>query len=467
MRRIGVWMTMAIVLVCCNQIADDDLPLKVDEERLGLKALVVTGDAVYVTPSGDATGVTDADNIETALLYVSQTGGMVCLTDGDKSTVDHYYTSRNIVVPGFQGTLCGEGKYNSIIHAGRQSAEIGFEGATSEWWSLTGGNPFLATVLQFDNAVGDVVLNNFTILIEDEQPTDIMPDYYGNPSTYISTFIEILGGEHDTYIENVCLRGLQTNAFGNIAGMNVSWGIHVMLGSPVADINESGKLFVKNVEAENLGDAACLFMRFAPGSLISIDKLQAINVGQGITGMNVLNSQATVRNTHVKIHSAGLPGMFFFNIPSGLHVFDNTIETPRYWGIFLHNLVNNAGIEDNTFMNLNQNLCFGGILVLGQNNFIHHNDFKNSSLSGWSIDAGAIYLSSSSSGNMIHEMKFPQLLTLKLCEMIMDMTDNGETPGYDGANEIHNYVACENANRRDLMLNAKQMISAAALGQME
>ncbi len=467
MRRIGIGMIMAMVLVCCNQIADDDLPLNMEEERMGLKAMVIAGDMVYVSPSGDATGVVDADNIEAALLYVRSSGGVVFLTDGDDLTIDHYYTSRNIVVPEFEGTLCGEGKNKSIIHAGRQSEEIGFKGAISAWWSLTSGNPYLATVLQFDNATGDVVLKNFSILIEDEQPTDVMPDYYGNPSTYISTFIEVLGGEHDTYVENVCLKGLKTTEFGNIAGMNVSWGIHVMLGSPVEDVNEVGRFFLKNVEAENLGDAACLFMRFASGSVISVDKLQAINVGQGITGMNVLDSQTTVKNTHVKIHSAGLPGMFFFNIPSGLNVIDNTIKTPWYWGIFLHNQVNHAGIENNTFQDLTQNFCYGGILVLGENNFIQHNDFKNSLLEGWSLGGGAVYLTGGSSGNMIHEMKFPKLSAIKLCEMIMDMTDNSETPEYDGANEIHNYVACENANRRDLILAEKQMVSAAARRQMK
>ena len=32
--------------------------------------------------------------------------------------------------------------------------------------------------------------------------------------------------------------------------------------------------------------------------------------------------------------------------------------------------------------------------------------------------------------------------------MVWDFTDNLSTPAYDGQNEIHNYIACENLAKR-------------------
>ncbi len=140
--------------------------------------------------------------------------------------VDHYHTSRNIVTTGFSGVLRGESMDNAIIHAARKSATDGdgFAPAFSPWWWSQGSAiRELATVLQFDNASGSVTITDLTVETKDDQPTDLTIDYYGNPATYITTLIEILGGEHDTRIENVRVEGKETGAAGNLRPKYGPW----------------------------------------------------------------------------------------------------------------------------------------------------------------------------------------------------------------------------------------------------
>ncbi|WP_430816622.1 hypothetical protein [Carboxylicivirga sp. RSCT41] len=457
MGKVYLIAVLAFVMLACEKVVDEKSDLNTETTNSVLRSVVVSGDNVYIAPSGDYSGITDADNIEQGLNFVKASGGTIFLTDGNDASVDHYYTSRNIVVSEFYGCLRGEDKNNTTLHAGRQSGGVGFEVALSPWWSLTGGNPYLATVLQFDNSIGDVVVKDLTIKVEDDQPTDIIPDYYGNDASHISTFIEILGGEHDTYIENVCLLGKVTSAYGNANGMNVNWGVHVMLGSPVIELNESGKLFVKNLKVENIGDAALMFMRFDEGSSIMVDQLAAINVKQGITALNIFNSDIKVVNSYVKCQSNGFPGMFFHTIPTGLSITDNRIENSTYWGVILHNNVNSAEVRNNTFIDLTKYFNFGAILVRGSDNMIVQNDYKQSKLSGIGLNGGAVILSAVSSNNYVHEMKFTPTQGLTLCDMIFDGTDNALTAYYDGLNEIHNYEACENMAKRHFKMEEIQL----------
>ena len=68
---------------------------------------------IEVAPSGDKTGVTDADNIEAALM-ANPAGGTVELTAG------FFYVSRSISIEGFNGTLRGAGKNETVIEAVRR-----------------------------------------------------------------------------------------------------------------------------------------------------------------------------------------------------------------------------------------------------------------------------------------------------------------------------------------------------------
>ena len=172
-------------------------------------------------------GVTDADNIQAALIAVKADGGTVHLNEVT------YYVSRNIFVDGFWGTLEGESMDNTIIEAVRQSANFGFVPAESTYWPYWTGLLVVPTVLQFDYSAGDVTIKDLSIQVTNGNPADpyIHPWAGSNPTTAISTLIEILGGDHNNVIENIRLKG----DAGDTRGKNVALGIHVMLGESPGD----------------------------------------------------------------------------------------------------------------------------------------------------------------------------------------------------------------------------------------
>jgi len=423
-------------------------------------------DYIIVAPSTDISGVTDANNIEAALNEAKVFGGTVYLTDGDESTVDHYYTSRNIVVEGFDGTLKGEDRDNTIINAGRKSKTVGFKGAHSPY----SGEGFddLATIFQLDNSVGDVIITDLAILVKDDQPTDIQPDFYGRDATYITTFIEILGGEHNTIIENVRLEGKKSNAFGNEQGMNIGYGIHVMLSSLFS--TGKGNLTIEDVELTNIGWGAVIFMQFKDGSKITIEDVMAKNVGQGIYAGTIFDSSVKISEMNISIHSLGYQGIDMWNIPSGLEVKGNAILGSNFYGVLLRGISNaqiignsikdhygydgrhygitvlfssnNNYIADNKFVNLSGE--GGGIRIDkgSKGNRVEKNDFKSSNLPGWTISTpngpGAIYLGSSTQNNEIFEMKFPT--GKDISQMVRDYGIN---------NTIHNFESSEDSVHKE------------------
>lgn len=440
MKKLLFLTIVAVLLMACEKNSDIT-HTEQQVEIANLKSLEI----IYVVPSGDLTGVSDANNIEEALNLVKTDGGTVFLTDGD------YYTSRNIVVEGFSGTLKGAGTEKTIINAGRKSLADGdgFETAFSTFWSGAGYTTEFATVLQLDNAVGDVTITDLAIMAKDDEPTDLQPDENGIDATYLTTFIEILGGEHNTTIKNIRLEGKESEAEGNKNGMNIGFGIHVMLGSPGAP--EKGNLTVKNVDIENIGGHAVLFMLFEDGSEINIDNVKAKNVGRGVHAGGVFNSSVNISNMDITIHPLGNLGIGVWGIPSGLQMMHNTIRASKFYGIVLWPGINNATVFDNKFIDIGND--FAGILVRGNGNSIYRNDYKESGLPGWTTSTpdgpGAIILNGNTNSNFIHEMKFPNGKGTTLCEMIWDKTDNPLTLEYDGMNEIHNYQPCENLAAKD------------------
>ncbi len=482
MRKIVLLTIVSFLIVACDRALNDEFSRRNQAEDLVLKSVVQSGDDVYVYPSGDVTGEEDADNIEYALNEVKASGGGVYLTDGDDTTIDHFYTNRNIVTTGFQGALVGESMDNTLIHAGRRSETVGFQAAVSPWWEQLSEHHRFATVFQIDNAIGDVTIKNLSILVKDDQPTDVQPDYYGNDATFVTTMIEILGGEHNTFIENVRLEGKETSAFGNSRGMNVETGIHVMLGEPLEEINEKGVLYVKNIELENIGYGSVLFMRFAADSKITVKDVRGNNVGRGIQAGGLFSSSIKIFDNEFSMHSAGMQGVYAWNISAGMKIMRNTFVGSNNYGMLLFN-IDNSLIRNNTIRNHHGNWWYNcGITAINGSennhiiankienqtgagsgiridrgsagNLVELNDFINSDLPGWTTDnpdgPGAVFLGSSSRDNYVHEMKFPPKQSKTLCEMILDLTDNPETLEYDGQNEIHNYVPCENLARRDL-----------------
>jgi parallel beta-helix repeat protein len=458
MARLGVSLITAGLVLGCESPGTTVNEITNPLLRQGGNA----GFTVVVAPSGDVSGVIDANNIQDALNAVKADGGTVYLTDGDATTVDHYYTSRNVVTTGFSGVLNGEGMDNTIIHAGRKSAAVGdgFEPAFAPWWNPGSAIPELATVLQFDVPSGSVTITDLSIEAKDDQPTDLTLDYYGNPATYITTLIEILGGEHDTRIENVRLEGKETGAEGNVRGTNVDAALHVMLGGPVPlpEGLGTGDLNVQNIEIANVGGGGVLFMRYKDGSMIDINGVRASNVVRGIWGQAVLASSVKISNSDIATHPAGIAGIYLRNIPSGLEVTGNTVTgSARLGAVYMHTISNAtiAGntlkdvealqgwrasiylwtshdnrISGNTFEGVSGGVAGIRLRAGSSGNTLGHNDFVKSGLPGWTITTpagpGAILLDATTlSNDVVGQAKFPGFPDpTAICSQVLDLGDN-------------------------------------------
>ena len=358
------------------------------------------------------------------------------------NTKDHFYTSRNIVVDGFNGSLIGEGKNKTFIHSGRESVVAGFTPAYSPVWAeiLPTSPPVSATIFQFDNSSGDVHLSKFSILVEDLAPAEVHSDYYGNDGTHIWTALELIGGFFNTTIQDIRISGKESNAYGNEEGFNLGWGIHVM---PWGDYDGTwppdrvqGSLTVQNVDVENLAYDALLFMDYRDGSDILVDYVTAKNVGYGVSASRINDSEVIVRNVDVECNNTYYSaGMFFWAMQSGPDVSDcsiahsNEISSLVFWNVQNGSLTNTNFFESNSFLS--------SVGIFGSSNCtIAQNDYRLSQNPGWtenSAGPGAVFLNGFASDNYIHEMKFPPGLTV--CEMVVD---------FGGNNTIHNWEACEN-----------------------
>jgi hypothetical protein len=414
--------------------------------------------------------VIDADNIQDALNVVKAYGGTVHLTDGK------YYVSRNIVVERFWGKLMGDGMDKTIIEAVRQSESVGFAPAESQWWTTM---PLLPTVLQFDYPVGDVAIRDLTVQVEHPNPADpyLHPWVSSTiPTTAISTLIEMLGGDHNTVFENVRFKG----ASGDALGTNLVVGTHVMLGEqgPIENYG-IGDLRFQNVLAEDMF-YGLVVMRYE-SSEIKIVNARATNTLQPLYVGPAFNSSVKISNADITLPPEGRYGIWLQNIPSGLEVTGNTITGSALWYAMRLNFVSNATIVENTIKDVELGMPWSASIFLNRShdnqisandfeavsggiagirlrpgssgNTLDHNHFVKSDLPGWTASSpdgpGAILLDGSTNGNAVFEMMFPSGKGIARCQMIRDMTDDPETPEYDGVNEIHNWQPCENLADRE------------------
>ncbi len=449
--------TMCICLICScstdtvDEINEDIYSAQARSMKIGNLGndLIsqMASDAILIAPSGDITGVTDAANITEAMNTVKSSGGTVYLTDQNNGSTDHFYVSSNIVIDGFNGTVTGEGKEKTLIHAGRQSAAVGFTPAYSPIWTyIYPWSPLASAVFQLDFSVGDVAIKNLSILVRDDQPTDIFKDAYNNDGSYIWTIIEIVGGEHNTIIENVHLEGKESSAYGNLSGFNAGWGIHVMPWANPPSVEfpprpTKGNMVIKNVSVENVANNALLFMAFTDGSEIDIKNVYASNVGYGIVARNISDSWVNISNMHVSNHSAGwATGMIFSDINSGLRINENQFSNAKWFAsLFLWN-VHHARITNNTFSDISSFGTAVGLSGASSWNTVFQNDFRESGLPGWSTETpggpGAVWLRGDTHHNEVFEMKFPGGNGTSFCNMIMDLGDN----------TVKNWEMCEKPN---------------------
>ena len=363
MKYLSLFLILALsITIGCQK--DGDPYLKILGDAQTVEALKQSASVEYVTPSGDVSGVTDADNIQDALNAVKVDGGTVHLTNGN------YYVSRNIFVEGFWGTLEGESMDNTIIEAVRRSAGDGFVPAESTYWPDWSALHVLPTVLQFDYSAGDVTIKDLSIQVTDSNPADPYIHPWGgpNPTTAISTLIEILGGDHKTVIENIRLKG----EAGDARGKNVALGIHVMLGESLSSGDfGTGDLKFQNVIVENIALYGLTIMRFE-SSEIMIEDVTVNNISEGIylgpfnnstvmihdmgftnviwpvDAAHIYNSTVEISNVDIALPPEGGAGLYLWDIPSGLEVTGNTITGSAGLAAAFMTSVSNATIVGNS-----------------------------------------------------------------------------------------------------------------------
>jgi hypothetical protein len=167
---------------------------------------------IVVNPSGDTTGVTDADSIEWALQNVAP-GGTVQFSKG------HFYVSRTIFVEGFNGDLKGAGMDKTIIEAVRKSDTEGF---------ALGTHPInlnkRSKLLWFWNPTDYLGLEDLTLQVSDPQPSEPYQAYWADGDiTALSSLFHALGGDCEIVVKNIRMTGAESEADGNFNGMNLAW----------------------------------------------------------------------------------------------------------------------------------------------------------------------------------------------------------------------------------------------------
>jgi len=179
----SIGITFIVLLLCTNCTKDEILPTP-DVENSALKsAHVKIVPDITVAPSGDLSGISDADNIQDALDNLVA-GGTILLESGT------FYINREIYVADFSGTLTGSGKDNTEIM-----------GVGDNITPFTSGILFL-----FNQPSGALTVSNLSLTLPDGFSTII-----GNLDAF--TLVLLTSDGSDTHFDNLRLAG--TDAVGS------------------------------------------------------------------------------------------------------------------------------------------------------------------------------------------------------------------------------------------------------------
>ena len=285
---------------------------------------------ITVTPSGDPTGVTDANAIEYALNALPA-AGVIRLASGD------FYVNRPIVAPiGFSGSVLGASKAATLI-TGVGSVQVPFPNATM----TTPGDfsPIGASALfVFPRPTGDLRISDLTMTL--------VPGFATRPSTYGFTdltgfvLVQLAPEGSNTSFANLRLVGVTSTGSGDpFPGVNYQplWGIGVMGSAETFPILSSGghhSLTSSDIDRIGIQATAYQLLKRAEvvisGNVYSDDK-QAIT--RWIEGSNVSierNTFDTYSFGSITITQEGLP------IPgdhSTVVIRNNNITVKGYLGI--------------------------------------------------------------------------------------------------------------------------------------
>lgn len=172
-----------------------------------------------IAPSGDVSGVSDANNIQFALDNIIP-GGTILLKKGA------FYTNRTIVAPGgFAGILKGSGKDNTKIYCVGDNI-VPF--LNSQIYNT--GNPYSlrgSSIFFFRDLTGSISVSDFSVSLPDGFATEYS-DFGDNNLTAFIT-VNLAGDGASTRFDNLRLTG--TNADPQGASWYISqpaWGIQVL-----------------------------------------------------------------------------------------------------------------------------------------------------------------------------------------------------------------------------------------------
>lgn len=188
---------------------------------------IASSSVFNVAPSGDVTGVTDANNLEAALTAI-EPGGVVQLAAGQ------FYTSRPIAVDGFNGTIRGAGKYETIVEAVKNPNPKGnqlptFGSVRVRYLDGFCGSPgacFEFPMFYFEDPIGDLTVSDLTLQVLDAQP---VPRQLGGFNGLYSLILVTMAADVDTHFYGVRLIS------GESGVGNVQWGIRFFGGESVED----------------------------------------------------------------------------------------------------------------------------------------------------------------------------------------------------------------------------------------
>lgn len=319
---------------------------------------------IELEPSGDMTGITDANNIEAALEVVKASGGTVELEEGC------YYVSRPIVVEEFNGVLKGDDMDETVITAVRKSS------APGDGFGFTTKNPPgwpLPMMFSFPNPTGKLVIKDLSLQVLDPAPADLYTDQYGDDSHALHVFILTFKGNCITMVKNVKLKG----ADGDFREKNMKYAIVRALGE--------GNINIRNCEFENIG-GECNAVFWMKNSFISITNCISNNA-MFVYHVNNIDSHTIIKKNTVSGTDLW-DALWIFN-SENVYISKNTFKdfTIHLTTGAIIRLKNSHGctITKNKFINILSILGKGAIWLWGDSssNTIQRNDYSQSGLPGW------------------------------------------------------------------------------------
>jgi len=475
-QRICIVLMVLLFLFSCQENEDMVGPPSRILDTFGNLTSDIDG-ALLISPSGDLTGLTDWDNIMAAIQSRLGSGEVanIQLAEGI------FYICKPLAVQGFNGTIEGAGKDQTVIKPAKGPDGSGFDVVYYWMWDMEA-----ASIFYFDHPSGKVELRDFTILIDE---LNITKPWSGGQLTDIMEAVGFyLKEDCNTRIEGIRLKGIPRAVPGDyhfaspMVGIRVTGEFDLATGS--ANYH-GGTHILKRSELNTVGTSSYLTAGLENASITVGGKAGDSNIFENcyygpcpwaVHGSTVLISFNEMHNMHwngIYLSNADYEGPY--GPPSKAVIENNTIhcvdmadaialidEWPVWYG--LEPTWQNLELRLNKFPSGSENV--GGILAYGIRNAkialnefqapgyaaLYSYYFENSVINGLAIkNMDQISFAPVYFGRGTKECK---LFGAGLQYKVYDRSDNPATPEYDGDNYLWNV----NMTRDDMPDMLKQQI---------